>query len=144
MSLLGHLTAIGAQCDVAALGQRIGQRHAEPPGQVVVAGARRAQRLAAAPGGRPHRLRGGGRHHPLQHLADQRRSQTVIAMPTLLLSRQQAAIGELRQVPARGLRRYAGCLGELLGGQRAPVHQRRQHVGARGIAEQRSGRGDAG
>ncbi len=59
LPLLGHLAAIGAQRDVPAVAQRIGQRDAEPPGQVVVAGARGAQRLAAAPGGRraPARVR---------------------------------------------------------------------------------------
>src|SRR6516162_7453943 len=49
LPLFGYLAAIRSQCDMTPLGQGISQRHAEPPGQVVVAGAGRTQRLAAAP-----------------------------------------------------------------------------------------------
>jgi len=44
----------------------------------------------------------------------------------------------------RGLRRDAGLVRQLARGQRAAGHQRRQHVGARGIADQGSDHGDIG
>src|SRR5216684_3081928 len=44
----------------------------------------------------------------------------------------------------RGLRGDAGLVRQLAGGQRAAGHQRRQHVGARGIADQCCDHGDVG
>jgi len=55
---------------------------------------------------------------------------------TLLLRLDQAAGFELRQVRARGLRRDPGLVRQLARGQRAPAHQRGQHVGAGGVADQ--------
>ena len=64
------------------------------------------------------------------------------AMATLLFRLDEAAGFELRQMRARGLRRDAGLLRQLARSQRAAVHQRGEHVGAGGIADQRGHHGD--
>ena len=56
----------------------------------------------------------------------------------------QAAGFEFRQMRTRGLRRDAGLVRQLARGQRAAGHQRRQHVGARGIADERGDHGNVG
>src|SRR3546814_2377202 len=59
------------------------------------------------------------------------RTDTLFPYTTLFRSRLQ-----LRQMRAGGLRRHPGLGGKLAGGQRLAAHQRGQHVGARGIAQQ--------
>ena len=61
----------------------------------------------------------------------------MIAVPPLLLDGEQPRHGQARQVAAGRLRRDAGDAGELGGRQRASVHQRVQHAGARGISGER-------
>ena len=65
-----------------------------------------------------------------------RRGEAVIAVAAVLLDREQAAGGKLRQMPGRRLRRDMRGLCECACRQRAPVHQRMQHAGARRIARQ--------
>jgi hypothetical protein len=45
----GNHAAILPEQDISALDEGIGQRHAEPPGKMVVAGAGETQRLVTAP-----------------------------------------------------------------------------------------------
>ena len=126
-----------------ALGQRFGHRHPEPPREVVVAGARDAQRLVAAPARPiPRRPLCGYRHDPLQHAADQRRREPKIAVPALLVDGEQTALGQLAEVPACGLRRYPTDIGEFRRGQRAAVEQNGQDIGAGRVADQRGNLGD--
>src|SRR5204862_3041202 len=56
----------------------------------------------------------------------------------------QAAGLELGEMRTGGLRRVAGLMRQLARGQRAAGHQRGEHVGARGIADQRSDHCDIG
>ena len=81
---------------------------------------------------------------PLQHMGDVGAGEAVIAVTALFLRLDQPAGLELRQMRTRGLRRDAGLLRQLARGQRAAGHQRGQHVGARGIADQGGDHGDVG
>ena len=76
--------AVLAEDDVLVPGQRIGQRDAEAAGDMIVAGARRAQLIAAVPA-RPIALRpvGGDDHDALDHARDLRRAEPEITMPAL-------------------------------------------------------------
>ena len=117
--------------------QRVVDADAELAGEVVVAGAGEAQfradpRRQAAPAAfhiRQH-------HQPFKGLCDLRPGETIIAMAPLHGDRQQATLHQLGEMAARRLRRDARDPGELLRRQRAPVHQRVQHVGAGRIAHQ--------
>ena len=57
-------------------------------------------------------------------------------MPALLCQREKPALGHFGEMTARGLRRDAASVSELGGGQGAAVEQRRQHIGASGIADE--------
>ena len=65
----------------------------------------------------------------------------MVAVPALLLDAEEAGRGHAREMAAGGLRRDAGDVRQLGCRQRAPVHQRVQHAGARRIARER---GDLG
>src|SRR6185437_11228995 len=142
-ALLSDLAAIVAEHDMATSDQRIGQPDTEAAGEMVVAGARVAQRRVE-PAGRPMARRAVDRngHDSLDHAADRRRRQPVVAVPTLLLWHQQPRLGQLGEMAAGGLRRDAGGIGELAGGEGAPVHQGAQHIGTGRVADQRGDLGD--
>ena len=119
--------------------------HAEIAGEVVVADARAAQRRILRPGAHAHVA--DARGQPLQHFehaGDVLAGEAIIAVAALLLRLDQAAGLELGEMRACGLRRDAGLLRELACGQRAAAHQRGQHVGAGGIADQGGDHGDVG
>ena len=61
----------------------------------------------------------------------------MVAMAALLLDGEQARRRHAGQMAAGRLRRDAGDARQLGGRQRAAVHQRVQHAGARGIAGER-------
>jgi len=65
-------------------------------------------------------------------------------VPALAMPGEQPRRGQPRQMPTGGLRRDAGGARQFGGGQGAPVHQRHQHRGAAGIADQRGGFGESG
>ena len=65
-------------------------------------------------------------------------------MTTLFFRLDEAAGFEFGQMRTRGLRRDAGLMRQLACGQRAAGHQRGQHVGARGIADERGDHRNAG
>ena len=71
-------------------------------------------------------------------------AEAIIAVAALLFLLDQPAGLELRQMRTRGLRRDAGLVRQLARGQRAAGHQRRQHVGAGGIADQSGDHRDIG
>ena len=148
MPVVGHHAGVARQLDMAAGHQRIGERHAEPAGEVVVAGARRAQRgIARADGELAARRAPSSRRHlhdALHHLRHRRRGQPVIAVPALLLDGEQPRRGQARQMAAGGLRRDAGDARQLGRRQRAAVHQRVQHAGAGRVAGERGDLGERG
>ena len=135
----GDLAAIVAQHHRAPGHQRVGDRDAEPAGEMVVAGTRQAQRIVARRARSMAWRRLDRRHQAdaLQHARDQGRGDPVVAMPALADAAQQIGIGQPGEMAAGGLRRHAGDERQLLGRQRAAVHQRDQHVGARPVADQR-------
>jgi hypothetical protein len=63
-------------------------------------------------------------------------------VPALLCQGEQPAFGHFGEMTARGLRRDAPGKGELGRSQGAAVEQRRQHVGASGIADERGDFGE--
>ncbi len=104
---------------------------------MIVADARMAQRRVFRPGSHAHVAGARGKSlKALEHGGDIGIAEAIIAVAALLLLRDQPAGLELGQMRTRGLRRDAGLVRQLARGQRAPGHQRRQHVGARGIADQ--------
>src|SRR6185312_11676887 len=139
----GDLAAVIAEHDMAALDQGVSEADAEAPGEMVVAGARVAQRGVELAGRAvARRPVGGDRHDALDHAADRRRRQPVVAVTPLLLRHEQPRLGQLGEVAAGGLRRDTRGIGELARGERPPVHQGTEHVGASRIAEQRRDFGD--
>ena len=136
----GDLAALVRQHDVAASGQGIRQRNAKPARDVIVAGARIAKCVPAAPGREmAGRTVGGNRHHRLQHAAHRGRCEPEIVIAALARQHDQMRIGQLPQMAAGGLRRYASGDRESLGRQRPAVQERREDVGPRGIADHRGG-----
>ena len=63
-------------------------------------------------------------------------------MPALLCQGEKPAFRKPGQMAARRLRRDATGKGELGGGQGAAAEQRRQHVGASGVADERGDLGE--
>ena len=119
--------------------------HAEIAGEVIVADPRAPQRRLLRPGAHAHVAGALGQaRKPFEHMGDVGAGEAVVAVAALLLRLDQAAGFELRQMRTRGLRRDAGLVRQLARGQRAAGHQRGQHVGARGIADQRGDHGDIG
>ena len=127
------------------LHEAIEQLHAHFAGEMVVADARLAQRGIGGPGARAQ-MAGARAATPIIFSSISATScigEPKIAMASLFHGGDQAAGLQLGQMGTRRLRGDARFVGELAGGQRLAAHQRRQHVGARGIAGQRGNRGDA-
>ena len=112
---------------------------------MVVADPGAAQRRILRPGAHAHvaGARGEARK-PFEHAGDVGAGEAVVAVAALLLRLDQPAGLELGQMRTGGLRRDAGLLRQLARGQRAAGHQRGQHVGTRGIADQGGDHGDIG
>ena len=141
----GDRAAIGIEQDMTARGEMVGQGDAEPAGEMVVAGPRRTQRLVAHPCRPIMRCpRHRDRHDRLDQARDLGRGEPEIAVAPLPVAGQKPRIDQLCQMRARGLRGHMRGIGEFAGAQRAAVHQRREHVGARRIAEQCRDLGDVG
>jgi hypothetical protein len=69
---------------------------------------------------------------------DIRRCNPEIAMPAAHFEREQAAVGETREMRAGRRRRQPGDHREFAGGAGAAVHQRPQHGCAAGVGQQRA------
>src|SRR4051794_11682803 len=123
--------------------QGVEHLHAEIAGEMIVADPRAPQRRILRPGAHAH-MAGpcGEARKAFQHAGDVVVGEAVVAVAALLLRLDQAAGLELGKMRARGLRRDAGLLRQLARGERAAVHQCREHVGACGIADERSDHGD--
>ena len=138
---LGHQPRVGRQLDITASGQRFRDRHAEAAGKVIVAGPRRAQGRIFGAGrqGRPLRVEARRHlHDAFHHLRHTGRGDAVVAVPALLRDAEQTGRRQTLQVAAGGLRRDTGDPSQLRRRQRAPVHQRVQHSGARRIPREGS------
>ena len=111
--------------------------HAEIAGEMIVADPRAAQRRILRSGPHPH-MAGtrGNALKSLEHAGDIGVGEAVIAVAALFFLLDQAAGLQLRQMRTRGLRGNASLMRQFARGQRAAGHQRRQHVGAGGIADQ--------
>jgi len=139
------LAAILIEQNKRLLDQPIGDRDGDAAGHVIVAGARVSERFSAAPEiALPGRAFLRHDHENFQHARDERRGQAEISSSALLFEREQSSVGEFRKMSTRCLRRQAGYLGELRGGQRSAIHQRAKHVGARRIADECRDLGDFG
>src|SRR4029453_5624664 len=131
--------------DVLAGDEGIGQINAEAARQVVIADSRRTQR-AGLTGQRaisrslPER---DGDYSP-DHLDHGRRGKPEMAMPPIADYREQACLGQLREMGARGLRRDARRQGQLTRGQGPAIEERRHHRRPRRFSDQRRDLGDHG
>jgi len=119
--------------------------HAEIARQMVIANPRAAQRRILRTGAHAH-VTGACRkpRKTLEHAGDIGAGEAIVAVAALLLRLDQAAGFELRKMRARGLRRDAGLGAQARSRSARGGHQRRQHVGARGIADQCGDHGDIG
>src|SRR6185437_14795063 len=131
--------------EVLAALERARQRHADLPGQMVVAAATESQplRLRAQCPAADLRLR-SDRGQVLDRLRDMRARQPVVPVPALDLERQQTSGQKLRQMRARGLRGDACRIRQLTCRQRAPIEQGGEHYGARRVRQQECRAGEAG
>src|SRR5216684_6755575 len=78
---LGDLAALVGEHDMAALDQGVGEADAEAAGEMIVAGAGIAQRRVELAGRAvARRTVGGDRHDALDHAADRRCRQAVVAV----------------------------------------------------------------
>ncbi len=112
--------------------------HAEIAGQMIVANPRPAQRRILRPGAHTHVAGARGKtREALQHAGDVGAGEAIVTVAALFLRLDQAAGFQFCQMRACGLRRDTGLVSQLACSQRAAGHQRRQHVGAGGIANQR-------
>ncbi len=128
-----------------ALPQAVEHLHAEVAGEVIVADPGAAQRRVLRPGAHPQMAGAGGQpRKAFQHAGNVGIGKPIIAMAALLFLFDQAASLELREMRTRGLRRDAGFLRQFGCGERAAVHQRGQHVGAGGVADEGGDHGDIG
>ena len=134
-----HLAAVLGKDDVPIGDERVGNGDADLAGQVIVAGAREAQRVI------PNRARLIARRDldrrdgddAFEHPRDQRRRDAIVAIAPLLGDRDEARLDELEQVLAGGRTRDAGEISKFAAGQRLTAHQGSQNGRARGIAHER-------
>ena len=136
---LRHLAPIVGKHDVPVGDERIGDGNADLAGQVIVAGAREAQRIVANRArliARRH-LDGSHRDDAFQHPRDQRRGDTVIAIASLLGDGDEPRLDQLEEVFARGRTRDASEISKFAAGQRLPAHEGGENGGACGITHKR-------
>ena len=121
------------------LGQRIGDRHADLAGEMVVAGAAEAEIGIAPPGGAPGgglRTLAGQRHQRfdgMRHLAG---GEPIEAVAALRAGGEQVGLDHAGEMARRGLRGDACRMGEVRRSVGAAVHQQLQHGGPRRVAHQ--------
>lgn len=82
----------------------------------------------------------GEAHQPFENARHVRSRKAEIAMPALLIGREEACCFELAKVATRRGRRHAGLMCKLARSERPAIHQRHKHVGPRRIADE-SGNG---
>lgn len=140
----GHEAPV-ATLKVVVIDHGLHQVDSEPSGQMVITGARSAQRLGS--GALSQRLDRRDRRQLLQRLdqvPDGWSRQAVVAVPTVRLNLQQPSVRELTQVSARGSAADAGLSGQPAGRQCPTVIEGEQHGTASSIGHHRSERSDIG
>src|SRR6266852_1063463 len=145
LALGGQLDVLFPLPDQPLIFHAVEHLHAEIAGEMIVANPRAAQRRILW--SRAHAHVTGTRRETceaFEHAGDIGAGEAIIAVAALFLRFNQAAGFQLRQMRTRGLRRDAGLVCQLARGQGAAGHQRRQHVGTGGIADQCGDHGDIG
>ena len=133
--IAGSRGTVGDREAVAVGQQSLGdhavpQRHAEPAGQVVVAGAGLCQAACADAGPQALRLvEAAVVDQPLDELGDVRSGQAEVAVAALPEGTDEAGVGQGADVLTGRGRRDAGDLGQLGHGPRPPVDQCQAHGG---------------
>src|ERR1051325_6824256 len=128
LAFVGDGAAFGRQLDMAALGERVSERDAEPAREMVVAGPGGAHpRVARA--GSDGTAGGGGAaaadrhlHDVLDHLRHRRRGEPMVMVPALAVHGEQPGGDQAAEMAARGLRRHPGDARQFARGQRPAVH----------------------
>src|SRR3984885_6591909 len=145
LTLRGQLDVVLALSQQLLFFHAVEHLHAEIASEMIIADPRAAQRRILRPGA--HAQMAGTRGKPLkalQHTGDIGVGEAKVAVAALLFLLDQVTCLQFRQMRAGGLRRDAGLVRELACSQRAAGHQRRQHIGAGGIADQCCDHGDIG
>lgn len=124
----------------SALLQCLGDVYCEPPRQMRIAGSRRGERVVRRAPRRKLARNSfrlcSDRHQRFNRLPYLSIRQPIVAMPALLLNREQPALHQLRQMAAGGLRRNICNHGELSCGQSFAVHECHQDCCPARIAEE--------
>src|SRR5208282_2441818 len=132
-----------AELEQPAACEAVEELHAELAGKMVVADARMAQGRVLGSGARAQLAGAGGEpHQPLEHGGDIRARQVEIAVPALLLDREQAARRELGEMGACRRQAHSGLRRELACREGTSAQQGREHVGARRVAHEGGEGGD--
>jgi len=84
----------------------------------------------------PLRAIGRHLHDAFEHAPNLRRRQTVVAIAALPHHGEKLPLGELCEMSTRRLRRDTREIGKLARGERPPVQERGENVGACRIADQ--------
>ncbi len=123
----------------AAFGHRVGEGHAQAPGQVVVTRTPAGQRGRGVDGAQPAR-RGGGRvevrGEDFEQFGDAGARQLHVPVAALAPLHQQPALGQPRQVLARAGRRHPRVRGQLARRPSPPVQQGQAEGGPGTVREQ--------
>src|SRR4029077_13512180 len=130
---LGDNTSIAGQLDIPALAQGLGEGDAQPPREMVVAGAGSAQREIAGPDAQAPPIRrqlGGNLHDAFEHARYGNGGELIVAMAALLADLDKPDDRHALQVTTGRLRRNARHPCQLGCRKCAAVHQRVQHAGA--------------
>jgi len=136
---LRDFTAILAENDVSFGHQRVGNRNRDLARQMVIACARKAQRVVARGArliARRHFDR-GDRLDAFEHPRHKRRGDAVIVEAAFPGHRDKARVDQLGKVLARRRPGNMRDIGELAAGQRPAAHQGRKHGGTRRVADER-------
>ena len=134
-----HLAGIVLDRDMPARDERVGDPDTEHASDVIVARAGGAHlRIDARHRTVARRPIAGERQHGFERLGDARRGEAEIAVAPLLFHREQVRLPQFGEVRRRRLRRHPRGERQFERGQRAPVHQRSEHVRARNVAHEGS------
>src|SRR5262245_42548203 len=134
-----HLAPVFGEDDVSIGDERIGDGDADLAGQMIVAGAREAERVITNRTrliARRHLDRGDG-DDAFEHPRDQGRRNAIVAIATLLGDGKEPRLDELEEVLAGGRTRDSGEISEFAASQSLTTHEGSQDGRARGIPDER-------
>src|SRR5262245_64383825 len=136
-----HLAPVLGEDDVSIGNERIGDGDADLAGQMIVAGAREAERVITNRArliARRHLDRGDG-DDAFEHPRDQGRRNAIVAIAPLLGDGEEPRLDELEEVLAGGRTRDSGEISEFAASQSLTTHEGSQDGRARGIPAERGG-----